>query len=134
MYDSALSPAGLRIHQFAILSLVGAGGGDTAMNELASRLELDPSTATRTVQPLVDAGWLTATRQDHDRRSRLLSLTPLGHRKLAEAAPLWQHVQDRLDAGMGKRRVERMKQDLAEASRIARGPSDEDNKHKEKQP
>ena len=56
---------------------------------------LDETTLTRNLRPLVDRGWV-AVREGKDRRERLVSITPTGRAKLAEARPAWERAQERL--------------------------------------
>lgn len=58
-------------------------GGTLAQTELASRLRLDKSTASRIVADLESRGFVRARVSGDDRRVRLLSLTPKGRTKLA---------------------------------------------------
>jgi DNA-binding MarR family transcriptional regulator len=91
LYDRALSPAGLRVTGFSILSRL-AEDGPLSVGELAGRLAMERTTCTREVAPLVDAG-LVEDATGPDRRRRLLRLTGPGERKRAEAYPLWERVQ-----------------------------------------
>jgi DNA-binding MarR family transcriptional regulator len=96
LYDRALSPAGLRVTGYSIMSRL-AQEGPMSVGELAGRLAMDRTTCTREVAPLVESG-LVEEMAGADRRRRLLRLTSLGERKRAEAYPLWERAQ-RLVAG-----------------------------------
>jgi DNA-binding MarR family transcriptional regulator len=96
LYDRALSQAGLRVTGYSILSRLGAEG-PLSVSELAARLAMERTTCTREVAPLVRSGLVEAT-AGSDRRRRLLRLTDLGRRRLAEGRPAWENVQ-RLVAG-----------------------------------
>jgi DNA-binding MarR family transcriptional regulator len=111
LYDQVLESSGLRISQFAILTTIGSRGAVT-MQELAGDLGLDPSTMTRTLQPLQRDGYVTAE-QGEDRRVRELALTPRGHRKLSELTELWAKAQDELRNKVGEERFERLVGDMA---------------------
>lgn len=91
LYDRALSPAGLRVTEYSILSRLAAEG-PLSVSELAGRLAMERTTCTREVAPLVSSGLVEAT-ADSDRRRRLLRVTGLGQRKLADGRPAWEHVQ-----------------------------------------
>jgi len=110
LYDQVLEPCGLRVSQFAILTSIRMHGAMT-MQELAGELGLDPSTMTRTLQPLQRDGYVTAE-QGEDRRVRELALTPRGHRKLGEAFDLWTKAQDDLRDKIGADRFERLVGDM----------------------
>lgn len=111
LYDRTLAPSGLRITQFAILAAIRLAGS-ISMHELAQRLNLDPSTLTRTLQPLEQAGHL-AIDAGEDRRRREVVLTAAGHRKVAEAHALWQRAQDDLRDRLGTDRFDRLRDDLS---------------------
>lgn len=58
--------------------------GTVCVGDVAARLDIDPSTASRLVDQQVTAGYLTRTRSHEDRRRSSLSLTPDGRALLAE--------------------------------------------------
>lgn len=91
LYDRALSPAGLRVTGYSILTRL-ADAGPLSIGELAGRLAMERTTCSREVAPLVAAG-LVEDMAGSDRRRRMLRLTSLGARKRAEAYPLWERVQ-----------------------------------------
>ncbi len=110
-YDRHLEPSGLRITQFAILAAVRTAGS-VAMQDLAGYLNLDPSTMTRTLQPLEKAG-LLAIEAGEDRRRREVVLTARGHRKVTEAHALWEQSQQALREQLGDERFDRLVSDLS---------------------
>jgi DNA-binding MarR family transcriptional regulator len=91
LYDRALSPVGLRVTGYSIMSRL-AEEGPLSISALAGRLAMERTTCTREVAPLVAAGLVEVT-TGSDRRRRLVRLTDLGARKRAEAYPLWESVQ-----------------------------------------
>ena len=109
-YDRALEPAALRVTQFAILSLVREAGSPT-MQELATRLNLDPSTMTRTLDPLVGSGHLRVE-PGEDRRQRKVVLTAKGQRAHKRATALWLAAQDELRGKLGADRFSRLIGDM----------------------
>lgn len=112
LYDETLEESGLKTSQFAILATIRAHGA-VRMQELASELGLDPSTMTRTLVPMEQAG-LVASEAGEDRRVRELALTARGHRKLADASKLWTAAQKRLRDRIGRERFERIVEDMGE--------------------
>ncbi len=112
LYDEALEASGLRTTQLAILAAIRSHGA-VNMQELATELGLDPSTMTRTMQPMEREGFV-ASEAGEDRRVRELALTPKGHRKLAEAGQLWDRAQQRLRDKIGSERFERLVADMGE--------------------
>jgi DNA-binding MarR family transcriptional regulator len=99
LYDRALSPVGLRITGYSIMSRL-ADDGPMSVGELAGRLAMERTTCTREVAPLVAAG-LVEDGAGSDRRRRVLRLTSLGVSKRAEAYPLWERVQQMVASEFG---------------------------------
>lgn len=97
---------GLTTAQYALLGQIDAHGPLRAA-DLAQRMGLDPSTLTRNLQALLDAGWVLSA-AGPDRRSRLLSLTPRGQALRREAQQAWKRAQRALNADLGPERVMRL--------------------------
>ena len=109
-YDRALEPVELKITQFAILSFVRETGSPS-MQALAACLNLDPSTMTRTLDPLVNAGYLRVE-AGVDRRQREVVMTAKGHRTHKRAHTLWLAAQDGLRDKLGEERFSRVIGDM----------------------
>lgn len=100
LYDRVLlSQAGLRVTGYSILSRLAAEG-PLSVSELAGRLAMERTTCTREVAPLVNSGLVEAT-TGSDRRRRLLRVTGLGARRLAEGRPAWERVQQMVAGEFG---------------------------------
>lgn len=102
-YDRYLSEVGLRNTQYALLSHV-VKLGPIRPGDLARRMQMDASTLTRNVQPLVAQGWLTVGAGE-DARSRHVETTPAGEAKRAEGQRAWKAAQTALNDRLGKERV-----------------------------
>lgn len=102
-YDVELAKAGLKTTQYSLLNHV-LHQGPIAPGELARRMGLDASTLTRNLQPLLAAGWLVQA-AGADARSRLITLTPAGRDKQAEALAYWKAAQLNVNATLGAERV-----------------------------
>lgn len=100
MYDFELREWGLRSTQFTLLQTLETVG-EITQGELGSLLSLDSTTLTRSLEPLIEAGWVKDERGD-DRRERHLRLTASGRRKLQDAAPAWRRAQHRLQKAIGR--------------------------------
>jgi len=105
LYDHLLTPVGITIGQFGILArLYGAGlRGHAALpiGVLADLHNMDPTTLTRNLKPLIAAGLVEDGRDARDRRVRTLSLTTVGRERLTEAMPFWREAQHRVQAVLG---------------------------------
>lgn len=77
------SVAGTRPGRFAMLTLIDANPGisQTALGRAAGR---DKSTLTPVLSDLVRRGWIRRQRNRDDRRTYLLTLTPLGRKRLRQ--------------------------------------------------
>ena len=91
LYDAALRPSRVGVPQFTLLQALNTAPG-MSQKQLASLLEIDSTTLTRTLQPLRRAGWLRSTAGD-DRREVHLALTAAGKRAYRSALPYWERAQ-----------------------------------------
>ena len=91
LYDAALRPTGLGVAQFTLLQVLNTAPG-MSQKQLASLLEIDSTTLTRTLAPLRRARWLSSTVGD-DRRELRLALTAAGRRAYRRALPYWERAQ-----------------------------------------
>ncbi len=100
LYDRALRPAGLRLTQFSVLANLARTGG-LSITELAERLEMERTTLTRNLRPLVHAGWVIVA-TGKDRRQRSVGLTQAGREVYDKARPLWQACERHLRDTVGQ--------------------------------
>ena len=102
-YDAELAKAGLRTTQYSLLShvvkLEPVGPG-----ALARAMKMQPSTLTRNLQPLVQAGWVRLD-AGPDARSRSITSTEAGRAKRVEAQRHWKTAQVRLNEILDPGRV-----------------------------
>jgi DNA-binding MarR family transcriptional regulator len=111
LYDAALRDSGLRVTQFTLLQALQQSGS-TSQARLGELLALDPTTLTRTLRPLADAGWIRAT-PGRDRREARWTLTPAGRERMARAGPAWERAQARLRARLRPEHWRLLVEDLA---------------------
>jgi DNA-binding MarR family transcriptional regulator len=105
-YDAAVGASGLKTTQYSLLSHV-LTLGPVRPSDLAARMELEASTLTRNLQPLVAQGWVEIG-AGADGRSRLVSITEAGRAKRAEAQRAWKQAQMSLNEQLGVERVARL--------------------------
>ncbi|GGX61197.1 MarR family winged helix-turn-helix transcriptional regulator [Streptomyces hiroshimensis] len=74
--------------------------GPQRQSELIKLLGLDPSTVTRMVQRLEQAGLVTRSPCPGDRRAVLVETTPAGEALRKEVEQVWQELEDRTLAGL----------------------------------
>ena len=104
IYDRTLAPCGLRTTQFSLLSRLAWNDG-VAMGPLALSLDMDRTTLTRNLKPLLDAGLVTLVRSDSDARQREVRLTALGRKRQVDAKKLWRLAQDEINGTLGVSRT-----------------------------
>jgi len=102
-YDRIVGAAGLKTTQYSLLSYV-TRLGPMRPGDIAEAMEMDASTLTRNLQPLVANGWVEVG-PGPDGRSRFVTATPAGREKHAEGARQWKRAQLALNARLGEERV-----------------------------
>lgn len=103
LYDDEVGQTGLKGTQYSLLSHVVKLGPMRAV-DLAAAMKLSTSTLSRNLQPLVAAGWLVVG-PGADARSKLITATPSGQAKRAEAQQHWRVAQESLNARLGVDKV-----------------------------
>ena len=81
--------------------------GTPRLPDLARTLNVDRSTLTRNLQPLVRTG-LVKTTTTRNARASSVHLTAKGRRLLTRTLPLWEEAQSRFEARIGSRRWKAM--------------------------
>jgi len=102
-YEAYVAPTGLKNTQYSLLSYVVKLGPIRA-GDLAAAMQLDASTLTRNLQPLVLQGWVKVTTGD-DARSRIVEATDAGRALRQHAQRAWKQAQVALNARLGEARV-----------------------------
>jgi DNA-binding MarR family transcriptional regulator len=103
LYDLEMAKAGLKTTQFSLLSHI-LKLGPLRPGELALKMKFTPSTLTRNLKPLIDAGWASLS-AGSDARSRTVTITPAGQAKRQEALAHWKAAQESLNQRLGAARV-----------------------------
>ena len=104
MYDQALSEAGLRVTQFSILYTL-LGLGPMTVNQMSTQLVMDRTTLTRNLKPLERDALVTTGPSEHDKRERVIGLTPAGKAKVKAVLPLWRRAQQTFEQNFGSERA-----------------------------
>ena len=102
-YDRIVGAAGLKTTQYSLLSYV-TRLGPARPGDIADAMEMDASTLTRNLQPLVANGWVEVG-PGPDGRSRWVTATPAGRAKHAEGQREWKRAQLALNARLGEAKV-----------------------------
>jgi DNA-binding MarR family transcriptional regulator len=114
IYDEALAAHGLSIGQFGLLACLSRRRG-LSIGALAAQTSADPSTISRLVKPLAQAGLLRIEAAAVDKRSRLVWLTEAGYARRAAAQPAWLAAQAAMAHRLGDSRLAALRFLLDEA-------------------
>jgi DNA-binding MarR family transcriptional regulator len=90
-FDEALRPFGLTNGQFSLMMSLNRPE-PPGMTAVASLLAMDRTTLTAALKPLERHGLVKVVADPHDRRGRLMTLTPKGRNLLATAVPVWERT------------------------------------------
>lgn len=102
-YETEMASCGLKATQYSLLSHV-LKLGPLRLGELAQAMWMQPSTLTRNLRPLLDAGWVVLE-SGADARSRVVRITDAGLAKRQEAQHCWKTAQLGLNRMLGEQRV-----------------------------
>jgi DNA-binding MarR family transcriptional regulator len=121
-YDAEVGKIGLKITQYSLLSHA-TRLAPVRPSDLAREMKMEPSTLTRNLRPLIDAGWLTLG-PGADGRSRLVSVTDAGRAKRQEAQRHWRIAQENINQILGPRRVMQLHSLVDECLQLLSPPPD----------
>lgn len=116
IYDDALTPYGLTVGQFGLLSSlsrrigIGVGG-------LAERLAADASTVSRLLRPLQASGLIMIETNPDDGRAKAIRLTDAGAEKRRAARAGWEMAQAQVATALGDGRLAALRFMLDDAHR-----------------
>ena len=117
LYDEELRGAGLRATQYSLLQALRRSG-ELRQRDLAERTLHDETSLTRSLRPLVEAGWI-AVRTGEDRREKWFRITAAGVAKLEEARPAWERAQARIQAQLPEGTWRGLMELLPEVARLS---------------
>lgn len=92
LYERKFAPLDLTASQFSTLVALAVKDQPT-VQELAERLDMDRSTLSRGLQPLVRRELIDLEPDHEDSRYRRVGLTKAGRAILDQAIPLWRQAQ-----------------------------------------
>lgn len=117
-YDIALASTGLRVTQFSLLRTIHLHR-EISISNLASETDLDRTTITRNLKPLLRDALVEYTHPS-DQRIKNLRLSADGQALYDIAEPIWQDVQRRVIFRLGAGKWPSMIADLEQLSDICR--------------
>jgi len=116
--------SGLKLSQYSLLAQLSEE--PQALGTLADRMEIDRTTLTRSLRPLVEQG-LVGESSGADARQRLLVLTSTGTRVRAGARKQWRQAQLALEEHLGRDFVANLHTQLEQALSRLKPALPEDN-------
>jgi DNA-binding MarR family transcriptional regulator len=119
LYDEEMRAVGLRTTQYSLLQWLRRTG-EARQRDLAELTLHDETSLTRSLRPLVEAGWV-AVRAGDDRREKWLTITAGGVTKLEEARPAWERAQARTRALLPEGAWQSLLAILPEVARLTAG-------------
>ena len=90
-FDRAFQGLGITNGQFSLMMSLNRPS-PASMRSVAALLAMDRTTLTAALKPLERRGLIASSPDPHDRRSRLVALTPAGRSLLARAVPVWHET------------------------------------------
>jgi DNA-binding MarR family transcriptional regulator len=108
-YDACLAEVSLRGTQYIILLFLSRRGPVT-MAELAEALVMDRTTMGHNLKPLERDGFISLIVGAEDRRSRIITLTDKGLRKVEEGRAAWTKAQFEFEAKFGNAKARSMRE------------------------
>lgn len=104
LYDRELAPTGLRLTQYSLLATLRREGGKTgvAISDLAAAMDMDRTTLTRNLRPLLDQGLVALGAVAADARVRRAVITGKGLAAFDAAKPHWRVAQDFVTRTLGE--------------------------------
>ena len=98
-YEQHLRAAGLKLSQYSLL--MNVDDQPQTLLQIAGKLEMDRTTLTRALKPMIDNGWIIEV-AGADARERRLVLTAAGKRFRRQAHAVWRDAQCALEAQLGR--------------------------------
>jgi DNA-binding MarR family transcriptional regulator len=117
LYDEALRPVDLCAGQLALMWAILATE-PVEIGRLGTTTLTDQTTLSRTVAKLKKAR-LVSVKAGHDRRVKIVSLTPSGRQRFRDAMPLWEDAQRRAGALLPLAEVRALARQVRKAARAA---------------
>jgi DNA-binding MarR family transcriptional regulator len=119
LYDEELRGVGLRTTQYSLLQMLRRSG-ELRQRDLAERTLHDETSLTRSLCPLVKAGWV-AVRAGGDRREKWFTITAAGEAKLKEARRAWDRAQARIQSLLPEETWRGLMEILPKVARLTAG-------------
>ncbi len=104
LYDNALSPVGMSLNQYSIMSKLSRLGPQK-LQDVADLLVMDRSTLGHLLRPLERQGLVTIRIPQIDKRHRAIALSPAGREHVKKAKRLWARAERNFERAFGAERA-----------------------------
>lgn len=104
VYDRVMVPLGMTVTQYSLLSQLRRLEGQS-VSRIAHQLDMDRTSLTRTLAPLVALGWVEVRPSALDARVRCIHLSADGLAARQRMRPHWQAAQLQVNALLGDAEV-----------------------------
>ena len=121
LYDDLMAPSGLRVTQFSLLRTLERTGPQR-ITALAAATLLDRTALTRTLDPMVERGFVAIV-AGRDARTREATLTRAGAAAIRAAEPHWKRAQAAVARCLGPAKLEALIATLAEVESLHPAPA-----------
>ncbi len=111
-YEQHMRQIGLKLSQYSVLAKISEQ--KQTLVQLADQLDMDRTTLTRSLRPLLDQGWIVEADGD-DARQRWLVLTPKGSVFRQQAEVHWRDAQLALESHLGREFVANLNLQMQQA-------------------
>lgn len=107
LYDRELAPTGLRLTQYSLLATLRREGGSAGVtvSHLADAMDMDRTTLTRSLRPLIDQNFVALESDEGDARVRRAVITADGLTAFNAAKPYWSNAQAFVNRTLGESNV-----------------------------
>ena len=98
-YEQHLRAIGIKLSQYSLL--MNLDDKPQTLQQIAGKLEMDRTTLTRGLKPMIESGWIAEV-AGTDARERLLVLTASGYQFRKRAQQIWSRAQLALEDQLGR--------------------------------
>ena len=112
LYDRHFADLGIGIAQYGIMQTI-AQAKRTSISDIADALDMERTTLTRNLKPLIASG-LVAVGEGNDKRTRSVIVTDKGKKLLKQARSVWQKAQKEVRTEMGEAELRKLHRLLAD--------------------
>lgn len=98
-FDNAFLPFGITNQQFSMMMMLN-NAGNPRIGDVADFLAMDRTSLTAALKTLEQRGFVAIARDEDDRRSKRISLTAAGGKRLKAALPVWRSEHEKIEGEM----------------------------------